>query len=150
MTRQQPEFTDGPVFTDGKDADALRTIGEVSAALGIKQHVLRYWEQSFPLLQPLKRNGGRRYYRPEDIQLLMAIDRLLNQEGYTIKGAEQYLRTQPEQGKEKMPSPPAPSSSDAPPVQTDGLTSVKHTMPVAEISTRLKAIHARLAAVIDK
>lgn len=78
-------------FDDGKDQGALRTIGEVADALGIKQHVLRYWEQQFPLLQPLKRSGGRRYYRPQDIALVEAINRLVNQEGYTLKGAKKAL-----------------------------------------------------------
>lgn len=78
-------------FEDGKDQGALRTIGEVADALGIKQHVLRYWEQQFPLLQPLKRSGGRRYYRPQDIALVEAINRLVNQEGYTLKGAKKAL-----------------------------------------------------------
>jgi len=54
-------------FDDGKEASALRTIGEVARALNLRQHVLRYWEQQFPMLQPLKRSGGRRYYRPEDV-----------------------------------------------------------------------------------
>ncbi len=79
-------------FDDGKDAGALRTIGEVSAALGIKAHVLRYWEQQFSALQPLKRSGGRRYYRPGDVALVESIDRLVNREGYTLKGAQQALK----------------------------------------------------------
>ncbi len=79
-------------FDDGKDAGALRTIGEVSDALGIKPHVLRYWEAQFPLLKPLKRSGGRRYYRPGDVELVKTIDRLVNREGYTLKGAEAVLR----------------------------------------------------------
>ncbi len=79
-------------FDDGKEASALRTIGEVSEALGIKPHILRYWEQQFPLLQPLKRSGGRRYYRPADVAMVEAIDRLINREGYTLKGAEAVLR----------------------------------------------------------
>ena len=79
-------------FDDGKDEGALRTIGEVSEALGIKPHVLRYWEQQFPLLKPLKRSGGRRYYRPADVALVEMIDRLINREGYTLKGAESVLR----------------------------------------------------------
>ena len=74
-------------FSDGKEPDALRTIGEVAQALGIKQHVLRYWEQQFPMLKPLKRSGGRRYYRSEDVRMLDTIDRLVNREGYTLKGA---------------------------------------------------------------
>ena len=81
-------------FEDGKEESALRTIGEVSEALDIKPHVLRYWEQQFSVLKPLKRSGGRRYYRPSDIALVETIDRLVNQEGYTLKGAEAVLRTQ--------------------------------------------------------
>ena len=75
------------VFADGKAPDAMRTIGEVAAALGIRQHVLRYWEEQFPTLRPLKRGGGRRYYRPEDIALVAVIDRLVHREGYTLRGA---------------------------------------------------------------
>lgn len=74
-------------FADGKAQGAMRTIGEVSQALGIKPHVLRYWEQQFPMLQPLKRSGGRRLYRPDDIAMVERIDRLVNQQGYTLKGA---------------------------------------------------------------
>lgn len=79
-------------FEDGKDEGALRTIGEVSKALGIKTHVLRYWEQQFPMLEPLKRSGGRRYYRTEDVELVETIDRLVNQEGYTLKGAKKAIK----------------------------------------------------------
>ncbi|HEX2793550.1 MAG TPA: MerR family transcriptional regulator [Croceicoccus sp.] len=75
------------LFEDGKDPQAFRTIGEVSAALDIKPHVLRYWEEQFPMLRPVKRSGGRRYYRPADVELLQTIDRLLNRDGYTIRGA---------------------------------------------------------------
>ncbi len=79
------------LFCDGKEAGALRTIGEVARALGLRQHVLRYWEEQFAMLRPLTRAGGRRYYRPEDIALLIDIDRLLHREGYTIRGALQAL-----------------------------------------------------------
>ena len=75
-------------FDDGKDAGALRTIGEVSEALGIKPHVLRYWEGQFPSLKPLKRAGGRRLYRTEDVATIERIDRMVNREGYTLKGAK--------------------------------------------------------------
>ena len=85
-------------FDDGKDADALRTIGELGKALGIKPHVLRYWEEQFPMLQPLKRSGGRRYYRADDVALVEAIDRLVNEEGYTLKGARSAI----EQGRAGM------------------------------------------------
>ncbi|MBL4858918.1 MAG: MerR family transcriptional regulator [Erythrobacter sp.] len=79
-------------FDDHKETGALRTIGEVSKATGIKAHVLRYWEQQFPQLKPLKRSGGRRYYRAEDVALVERIDRLVNREGYTLKGAKAALR----------------------------------------------------------
>ncbi len=79
------------VFRDGKDADALRTIGEVARALGMRQHVLRYWEEQFPMLRPLTRAGGRRYYRPEDIALLLQINRLVHHQGYTLRGARLAL-----------------------------------------------------------
>ena len=81
------------LFSDGKEEGALRTIGEVAAALCIKPHVLRYWERQFPMLQPLKRSGGRRYYRVEDVAMLRRIDRLVNHEGYTLNGAQVALQS---------------------------------------------------------
>lgn len=78
---------------DGKAPEAFRTIGEVARMLGLRQHVLRYWEEQFPQLRPLTRAGNRRYYRPDDVVLLREIDRLLNQEGFTIRGARQFLET---------------------------------------------------------
>ena len=74
-----------------KSSEAFRTIGEMAQLLGLKTHILRYWEEQFPMLNPLKRAGGRRHYRPEDVEMLTTIQRLLNQEGYTIKGARQFL-----------------------------------------------------------
>ena len=85
------------IFQDGKDQGALRTIGEVAKATGIKPHVLRYWEQQFPMLKPLTRSGGRRYYRSEDVALVERIDRLVNREGYTLKGAKAALKGVPDQ-----------------------------------------------------
>ncbi|VVT18982.1 MerR family transcriptional regulator [Erythrobacter sp. EC-HK427] len=82
----------GPRFHDGKAVGAMRTIGEVSAAFNIKPHVLRYWESKFPMLAPLKRSGGRRLYRPEDVALVERIDRLVNREGYTLNGAKKALQ----------------------------------------------------------
>ncbi|CAM3152896.1 HTH merR-type domain-containing protein [Sphingomonas antarctica] len=74
-----------------KTPGALRTIGEVSAELGVAQHILRYWESRFPQLKPLTRAGNRRYYRPEDLVLLKRIDQALNRDGYTVKGVQQLL-----------------------------------------------------------
>jgi DNA-binding transcriptional MerR regulator len=75
-----------------KAPTAFRTISEVSDDLHIPQHVLRFWETKFPQLKPLKRGGGRRYYRPEDIALLRRISDLLYTQGYTIKGVQRLLR----------------------------------------------------------
>jgi DNA-binding transcriptional MerR regulator len=76
----------------GKSAAAFRTISEVATALDVPQHVLRFWETRFSQIKPLKRGGGRRYYRPEDVALLQEIRRLLYNEGYTIKGVQRLLR----------------------------------------------------------
>ena len=97
------------VFSDGKAPEAMRTIGEVSKALGIRQHVLRYWEDQFPMLRPLKRSGGRRYYRPEDIQMVATIDRLVHHEGYTLRGAR--LAIAGKGGAAERPVPGLKSSS---------------------------------------
>ena len=78
-----------------KAAGALRTIGELSAETGIPQHILRYWETRFPQLRPLQRAGNRRYYRPEDVALVRQIDRLLNHEGYTVRGVQALLKQGP-------------------------------------------------------
>jgi len=75
-----------------KAATAFRTISEVADDLQIPQHVLRFWESKFAQLKPLKRGGGRRYYRPEDIALLRKISDLLYTQGYTIKGVQRLLR----------------------------------------------------------
>ena len=75
-----------------KSAAAFRTISEVSADLSVPQHVLRFWESKFTPVRPLKRGGGRRYYRPEDVDLLRRIRNLLYTDGYTIKGVQRLLR----------------------------------------------------------
>ncbi|MCB1532462.1 MAG: MerR family transcriptional regulator [Alphaproteobacteria bacterium] len=82
-----------------KSASAFRTISEVADELDVQQHVLRFWETKFSQVRPLKRGGGRRYYRPEDIALLKSIHHLLYTEGYTIKGVQKLLR---EQGKNSV------------------------------------------------
>jgi DNA-binding transcriptional MerR regulator len=75
-----------------KSASAFRTISEVADELEVPQHVLRFWETKFPQVRPLKRGGGRRYYRPEDVELLRQIRSLLYHEGYTIKGVQRLMR----------------------------------------------------------
>ena len=123
-------------FDDGKEADALRTIGEVSEGLGIKAHVLRYWEQQFPMLNPLKRSGGRRYYRAEDIAMVETIDRLVNHEGYTLKGAKAAMRS----GKVA----PAMPLTEKPEMCIDA-----SAPSGADILPQLKAIRAKLAAALE-
>ena len=76
-----------------KSSDAFRTISEVAEHLDIPPHVLRFWETKFSTLRPLKRSGGRRYYRPDDVALLERIRDLLYKEGFTIKGAQRFLKS---------------------------------------------------------
>jgi DNA-binding transcriptional MerR regulator len=75
-----------------KSEDAFRTISEAAEDLDLPQHVLRFWETRFPQIRPMKRGGGRRYYRPDDVELLRAIKQLLYSEGYTIKGVQRILK----------------------------------------------------------
>ncbi|GAB5351184.1 MerR family transcriptional regulator [Qipengyuania sp. 483] len=117
-------------FEDHKEAGALRTIGEVATATGIKTHVLRYWEQQFPQLKPLKRSGGRRYYRPEDVALVERIDDLVNSRGYTLKGAKAALN---------QPAEEAASAAETPP---------SDTLNKSDLLTRLKAIRNELKAAM--
>jgi DNA-binding transcriptional MerR regulator len=77
-----------------KAAEAFRTISEVAEELDVPKHVLRFWEVKFPQVRPMKRGGGRRYYRPEDLELLRGIRHLLHIEGYTIRGVQKILRSQ--------------------------------------------------------
>ena len=90
-----------------KSPSAFRTISEVADELHIPQHVLRFWETKFPQVKPLKRGGGRRYYRPDDIQLLRRISDLLYIQGYTIKGVQRLLREGGGILADDIPPPPA-------------------------------------------
>ena len=92
-----------------KSEHAFRTIGELAGELGVPQHILRYWETRFPQLKPLQRAGNRRYYRPDDVALAKRIHRLLNEEGYTIRGVQQLL-SRGDSG-EREASPPARSEA---------------------------------------
>jgi DNA-binding transcriptional MerR regulator len=102
---------------DNKAPDAFRTISEVADELDLPQHVLRFWESRFREIKPMKRGGGRRYYRPDDVELLRGIRHLLYGEGYTIRGVQRILR---EQGpkfvqavwQEGAPQPPHGASED--------------------------------------
>ena len=92
-----------------KSPDAFRTISEVAAEVDVPQHVLRFWESRFTQVRPLKRGGGRRYYRPEDVELLRRIRALLYAEGYTIKGVQKVLRENSRKSviEAEHPSPPS-------------------------------------------
>jgi DNA-binding transcriptional MerR regulator len=134
-------------FEDGKDNGALRTIGEVSEALGIRPHILRYWEQQFPLLKPLKRSGGRRYYRPEDVAMVEAIDRLVNREGYTLKGAEAVLRSGGAGADRRVGDRRALDTASEP---SAGVRLMIEDAPdTAPIIAGLKSVRARLAAALQ-
>lgn len=98
-------------MADPKSAGAFRTIGEVSAELGLPQHILRYWETRFPQLRPLTRAGQRRYYRPEDVALVRRIDQALNRDGYTIKGVQGLLKGAGNNAPVPTPAPDAAQDS---------------------------------------
>lgn len=125
-------------FSDGKAEGALRTIGEVAKGLGIRQHVLRYWEEQFPMLRPLKRSGSRRYYRPADIALVQRIDQLVHKEGYTLRGARLVLQGRgAEAAGERAAAPVAAPATTGAPAAT--------SPPAPAVLDRLKQIRARLA-----
>jgi len=118
-----------------KAPNAFRTISEVADELHIPQHVLRFWETKFPQVKPLKRGGGRRYYRPDDITLLRRVSDLLYIQGYTIKGVQRLLRegggrlsddippASPEERAElDLDTPPSLAQGDAPELPMPGLT----------------------------
>lgn len=119
-----------------KHPDALKTIGELSLELGVAQHILRYWETRFPELKPMQRAGNRRYYRPADVALARRINRLLGEEGYTVRGVQKLLRGK--SGDDPAPPPVAAPAQPAP--SADG--------PAIDL-TRLIEIRDRLAALID-
>ena len=121
--------------TGEKAPGAFKTIGELSRELGVAQHILRYWETRFPQLRPLQRAGNRRYYRPADVDLVRRIHRLLNSEGYTVRGVQKVLR----QGDGESPQPvaqlvqsevsePAPASVSAPSVDLDRLRDLRNRL----------------------
>lgn len=93
------DYSDDDRDLGSKGPDAFRTISEVAEDLGLPQHVLRFWETRFPQIRPIKRGGGRRYYRPADVDLLRGVKQLLYGEGYTIRGVQRILR---EQGGRKL------------------------------------------------
>jgi DNA-binding transcriptional MerR regulator len=131
------------VATGEKAPDAFRTIGELSAELGVAQHILRYWETKFPQLRPLQRAGNRRYYRPADVALARRIHRLLNEEGYTVKGVQKLLRAKSAEA-EPMPAPAPPVAQPAFSVDTRA-----QGRAGAIDLDRLKALRNRLAEALE-
>jgi len=101
-----------------KSADAFRTISEVSTELDVPKHVLRFWEQRFKQLKPLKRGGGRRFYRPEDVELIKGIKSLLNRDAYTIRGVQRILKEQGVETVKRLASGEAAAATTAATPQT--------------------------------
>ncbi len=121
--------------TGEKAPDAFRTIGELSAELGVAQHILRYWETKFPQLRPLQRAGNRRYYRPADVALARRIHRLLGEEGYSVKGVQKLLRTKGTATEEVILAPPPQTVMP---------------QPVAEIDAPVPAEQGRSKVDVDR
>ncbi|AMO72947.1 MerR family transcriptional regulator [Sphingorhabdus sp. M41] len=125
-----------------KEQGAFRTIGELSKELSIKPHILRYWEDQFAMLTPLKRAGARRHYRPEDVEIVKTINRLLNEEGYTIKGARKFLAS-----RRKRPD----MAEDAPQSVADALPLAEHKPEDnGRIMAELKSIRDQLSHALNE
>ncbi|MBL8702481.1 MAG: MerR family transcriptional regulator [Alphaproteobacteria bacterium] len=146
-----------------KSASAFRTISEVADQLDVPQHVLRFWETRFAQIRPLKRAGGRRYYRPEDVDLLRRIRELLYRDGYTIKGVQKLLRDNgrdPGDGDDDTldvgdAEPVAlalPTRTDsAPPAAERGAATAASAMPVHETHATARGdAHRALAELIGE
>jgi len=133
----------GAASKSRKAPDAFRTISEVSTELDVPQHVLRFWETKFPVVKPLKRGGGRRYYRPSDVELVRGIRDLLYTHGFTIKGAQKLLK---EQGNkienievlQKGTAAVAPNSNDTL-TQSNGTSVASGSVPAAMKGARTDA-----------
>ncbi len=122
-----------------KDPGALLTIGELSQQLGVAQQILRYWETRFPQLKPMQRAGNRRYYRPADVELAHRIHRLLNQEGYTVRGVQKLLRDREAQAVDVAV---AARELDAPPEEQESAAGVD--------VFRLIALRNRLTEALER
>ncbi len=133
-------------FDDRKAPGAFRTIGEVAQALGIRQHVLRYWEEHFPMLRPVKRSGNRRYYRPEDVQLVATIDRLVHHQGYTLRGARLALE---QAGQTSTPRQDAARNKTSAPSARTLPSLLELVDDNARLVGELMAIRATLASVLE-
>ncbi len=133
-----------------KSPEAFRTISEVAEDMELPQHVLRFWETRFPQIKPLKRGGGRRYYRPDDVELLRAIKQLLYGEGYTIKGVQKLLREQGAAGVVRGSREAAPAISegaDSPP--PDAASEVVRGKSEPTVGLQTRAAEPRPASGVD-
>ena len=121
--------------TGDKAPGALLTISELSSELGVAQHILRYWETRFPQLKPMQRAGNRRYYRPEDVALARRINRLLNEEGYTVRGVQKVLRSSDskteESDVEMAPAPPVSAEPASPSLDVFRLIQIRNRLAAA-------------------
>jgi DNA-binding transcriptional MerR regulator len=136
-----------PPAPDGKSPDAYRTISEVSDALGVPQHVLRFWETRFRELRPLKRGGNRRYYRPEDVALAASLKRLLHEEGYTVKGVQRLLQQKGARGLLLDGAGPAAGGAGNDAAAAAIVAPAAAPVPAA-LRARLEAIRDRLARAL--
>jgi len=130
------------VATAEKAPGAFKTIGELSQELGVAQHILRYWETRFPQLKPMQRAGNRRYYRPADVALARRINRLLNEEGYTVRGVQKLLRDKEAQAVEVATAAREAAQPPQPPHEPE---------PTAGVDVfRLIAVRNRLAEALER
>jgi DNA-binding transcriptional MerR regulator len=121
-----------------KSASAFRTISEVAEDLDVPSHVLRFWETKFSQIRPLKRGGGRRYYRPEDVELLRRIRQLLYRDGYTIKGVQRLLRDRAaEPAGETEPAPATPPPPPPAPIRVQTPPKVMPPRDLAAVADEL-------------
>lgn len=124
-----------------KAPDALRTIGEVATETGIAPHILRYWETHVPALKPVRRAGGRRYFRPEDIAVIRRLHALVSEQGYTLEGAARALR-------HGGATEAATIAADAP--ATDAPIATPTLGNDAMLSDKLQRIRQRLQSALDR
>lgn len=135
-----------------KGPEAFRTISEAAEELNVPQHVLRFWETKFSFIRPMKRAGGRRFYRPQDIQVLRGVRRLLHEEGYTIKGVQRLHR---EEGLRRLiaagqglSGAPAPAPAESLPIPADLDEAARERLRGA--MSELEAAKARLDALLRR
>jgi DNA-binding transcriptional MerR regulator len=130
-----------------KALDAFRTISEVADDLAVPKHVLRFWEAKFNQIRPMKRGGGRRYYRPEDLELLRGIRHLLHREGYTIKGVQKILREQGSDAVKRFGRTEAPKGHAGPPNAPEATPSGSRLKSRSPAMPPQKSASARGAAI---